>query len=492
MLIQFESFNSYSQKWVVLFAAIVLASLCSVTPVTAQNESGSADEAVAVFNQGQDAHEKGDLASAIDYYEKALKILPEFPEAEFQLGNAQLSLGKTVEAEKAFRKCVELKPEWSLAVAKLGETLVNKFTHLHGRDAKVSQAVYTEATQVLGKAINLDSGNFPAYVALTDLLLHSSPSANELRAMLTRLKSLTDGKMNAPASIWTARGEVENALGDRLSAKSSLGHAVEINPKETSAVFALADIALSESDSARASDLVKLLGTLSKDPEGVAVMKARLAVVNGKPADALRLLDAIAQPSAETLALREKIVSAESTDTAALEKQLEANPKNAAVLGRLCSLYRTTNPAKSLDYCRRASEAEPENVRHAIGYGAALVQAKRYDEAVSLFQKLLKFEPSNATIHANLATALFQLKRLPEAKEEYLWLIQNEPQSAIAYYFLAIAHDQLREYTDAMANYQQFLRLANADESKLEIEKVNLRLPTLQKLIKEKGEKKNE
>jgi tetratricopeptide (TPR) repeat protein len=486
MHIQFRSFNSYGQKRVISLAIILLAGLCTGSFAAAQDQGSSTDDAVAVFNQGQDAHEKGDLASAIDFYQKALKLLPEFPEAEFQLGNAQLAQGKPDEAEKAFRKCVELKPEWSLALAKLGETLVNKFI------VKADPVAHKEAAEILQRAINIDSGNFPAYVALTDLLLHSSPSADELRTMLTNLKSLTDGKMNAPASIWTARGEVENALGDRASAKTSLGRAVEINPREAPAVFALTNIALGENDSARATELVKILEGVSKDGESVTVMKARLALVNGKPADAMKLLDAISQPSAETIALKEKIGAIDSTNTAELEKQVEKNPKNTAALGRLCSLYRVSDPAKALEYCRRASEAEPENVGHAIGYGAALVQAKRYDEAVTMFQKLLKFEPTNATIHANLATALFQLKRFPEAKEQYHWLIQNEPQSPIAYYFLAIVHDQLREYMDAMANYQQFLKLANPEESKLEIEKVNLRLPALQKLVKQSGRKKNE
>jgi hypothetical protein len=63
---------------------------------------------------------------------------------------------------------------------------------------------------------------------------------------------------------------------------------------------------------------------------------------------------------------------------------------------------------------------------------------------------------------------------------------------AIAYYFLAIAHDNLGEYMDAMANYQQFLKLADATSNKLEIEKVNLRLPVLQKQIKEKKDESNE
>jgi hypothetical protein len=61
---------------------------------------------------------------------------------------------------------------------------------------------------------------------------------------------------------------------------------------------------------------------------------------------------------------------------------------------------------------------------------------------------------------------------------------------AIVHYFLGITHDQLNEYLDAMANYQQFLRLADAAQNKLEIEKVNLRLPILQKQIKVKCKSK--
>jgi tetratricopeptide (TPR) repeat protein len=190
--------------------------------------------------------------------------------------------------------------------------------------------------------------------------------------------------------------------------------------------------------------------------------------------------------------LKAKIRSAATSDIPVLEKQLETDPKDAAVLGRLCSLLRVDDPARALEFCRRASEAEPENVMHAIGYGAALVQAKRYAEAIGLFDKLLKFEPANATLHANRATALFQLKRFAEAKSEYRWLIQNQPNSPIAYYFLAITHDQLREYIDALANYQQFLKMADPNSSKLEIEKVNLRLPALEELVKDKSKKRSE
>jgi Flp pilus assembly protein TadD len=140
-----------------------------------------------------------------------------------------------------------------------------------------------------------------------------------------------------------------------------------------------------------------------------------------------------------------------------------------------------------MEYCRRASEVEPTNISHAIGYGAALVQAGKHGEAVELFRKLLSLAPDNATIHANLGTALFQLKRYEEAKTEYRWLTSKQPQLAVAYYFLAICHDQLNEYLDAAANYQLFIKYADAATNKLEIEKVQLRLPVLQKELKQTG-----
>src|SRR5215213_4512132 len=77
-------------------------------------------DAIRLFNEGQDAHEKGDMRTAIELYKKALAILPEFPEAELQKGNAQLSLNQTEEAERSFRRAVEIRPEWTLALSSLG------------------------------------------------------------------------------------------------------------------------------------------------------------------------------------------------------------------------------------------------------------------------------------------------------------------------------------------------------------------------------------
>lgn len=437
-----------------------------------QDNGDSGEDAVAIFNQGQDAHEKGDLKAAIGFYQKALKIMPEFPEAELQMGNAFQALGQEVEAEAAFRKAVELRADWPLAITNLGSLLVSK-------------GKYAEARSLLSKAIEIDGQNFAALSAMTELLLRTNAKREDLQALLDQVKTMT-GKANPSSDLWAARGSLESALGDTASAKKSLSEALTIDPKNKTALFEKADIALRENDASAAEETAKTLEKLTGNSERSVALHARALFNAGKATEALKLIDSIPQPGKKTLDLKAAMTAAGSTNAAELETRLAADPKNAAILGRLCSLYRVADPNKALDYCRRAADADPQNIQPAIGYGAALVQARRFDEAAALFRKLLSFAGDNFTVHGNLATALFELKRYPEAKTEYHWLIEKQPDLAAAYFFLAICHDQLREYLDAMANYQQFLKLADPEKQKLEIDKVNLRIPTLQQQIKSK------
>jgi len=466
-------FFSRKQFFVLAFSLILVFS--SVLNISAQ-ENAEPDDAVAVFNQGQDAHEKGDLKTAIELYQKALKIIPEFPEAEYQLGVAYLALNQNENAEQALRRAIALREDWTLPMASLGAVLVQKNE-------------FPEAEKVLTKAVEIDEMNSPAFVALTDLRLKTKAAPGILKELLTKLQMLTS-KAKPTASVWSARAAVERTLGDKAAAKTSINRSLSIEPNNKAALMERVEIALSENDSAGALEFAANLNKIAPDSPNSKYLLARVYAENGRTDEALKILDSMSNPTAEATALRGRIVANSSVNVADLEKQLETDAKNASILGRLCSLLRTENPLKALEYCRRAYDAEPTNLNYVIGFGAALVQAKQYESAVNIFRKIIAAAPDNYTAHANLAVALFQLKRFNEAKTEYLWVSEKQPDLAITYYFLGIIHDQLTEYADAMANYQQFLRLADSEKSKLEIDKVNLRLPTLQKQIKDKKGKK--
>ena len=442
----------------------------------AQEEDGAQKEPVQIFNQGQDAHERGDLKAALKFYDEVLNVVPEFPEAEFQRGNALLSLNRRDEAERAFRRALELRADWTLPITNLGALLVDKNE-------------FAEAEKFLAKAVETGAQNFSAYAALTDLRLKTKASSQILKELLTKIQLLT-AKANPTAAIWASRGALENALNDKTAAKTSIARALQIEAKNKSALAMRAEIALSENDYERAASDAKTLLQITPDSISFKLLQARIFAAQNKTDDAIKILDALVNSSSEAAALRATIAANSSTNAIDLERLLEKDAKNATVLSRLCSLLRKENPSKALDYCRRASEAEPTNINHAVGFGAALVQAKQFENAAAILRRILQIAPDNFTARANLATALFESKKFEEAKTEYLRLTEYQPDLPITYYFLAIVFDNLNEYADAMANYQIFLKRADAVQNKLEIERVNLRLPALQNQIKRGDGKK--
>jgi tetratricopeptide (TPR) repeat protein len=463
----------HRKSFLSLFFTVLFSALC-FSPAQAQTQNPEQDP-VKIFNQAQDAHEKGDLQTAVKLYGEALKIAPEFPEAEYQLAAAYVSLGKFDEAEKAFRRAIELREEWSLPYLGLGSLLIERNN-------------FSEAEKVLLKAVELDEEKSSVYVVLTDLRLRSKASPDALKALLSEIENLAGGSQNS-ASLWASRGALENALGNKTAAKVSLSKALSLEPRNAFALSERAEIYFSEGDFQNAIDDARALIKISRNSPGSNLRLARFLAASGNSSEALKILDTFDQNNSEAAALKNLINSSVSEDVPTLEKQLEKDAKNVEVLSRLCSLSRASNPQKALEYCRRASEVEPANINHAIGFGAALVQARQFEAAINLLRKILQIEPENYPARANLATALFESQRFAEAKNEYYRLAEKNPDLAIAYYFLAVTHDKMGEYSQALTHYEQFLRLADTGQNRLEIERTNLRLPSLQKLIKQKGKK---
>lgn len=473
--------------------AMVLALLCvaisfASMPALAQDDDDEPQDAVALFNEAQNLHEKGDLIGAIKLYDQAIALVEDFPEAQYQKGTAYLALNKLDDAEASFRKAMAKRPEWSLALAMLGDVLVRNAV-LESANPAEAKRLAIEAAETLAKAIDRDANNFPAYAALVDLQLHSPTPAKVLLETLSKLRSLTDGKMKVPASIWSARAAIENAVGDKALARSSLKNSLAVDPKNIAAIKFAAELALADSDIEQAASYAESLAKLAPNQPTTTVLEARISAAQGKPDVALKQLDLLKVQSVEAETLRKSIIASSARDASQIEALLEKDPRNPSYLGRLCTLYRIDAPDKAIEYCRRAGEIEQNNINHSIGFGAALVQAKRFEQAVVVFRRIIAIAPDNSTVRVNLALALYQLKRYAEAKTEYQWIAAKMPENAVAHFLLAITHDQLSEYLDAMANYQQFMRLADPAKNQLEIDKVNLRLPSLQKQIKEMKKK---
>jgi tetratricopeptide (TPR) repeat protein len=469
-------------RLVVIITHAVLLSLILATGVTAQVDDlgdGSADP-IKLFERGQGAHAHGDLERAVDLYEQALKLRPEFPEAEFQLGSALVSLNRLPEAEAAFRRSIELRKDWALPYSSLGSLLSR-----NNRDR--------EAEPLLRQAIKLDPQNTAALRALAEVRLR----AGDAQAAADLAKRATQDP-DAPVSTWILRAMTERALGDKAGAKASLDHALRIDPKNVVALIERSDMRAAEADYERAIEDLKAAEHAKPGDKQILSRLLDLYQRTGKEEEAGRLAQSLgivntttavaANGEIKVIGTAAEIEAANDADPVkarqALEILLQKNPRHALLLARLGASYRTDDPARSLEFYRRANEIDPKNPDYAIGYAAALVQSRHFEDAVRILRNVLSTTPNNYVAHANLATALYELKRFAEALAEYKWLLEAKPDLVVTYYFVATAHDKLGQFEEALANYELFMSRADPKVNELEIEKVKLRLPPLKRQIK--------
>lgn len=477
MLNRFFVHASTFPRALLLIAFALSVGVCSSGYVLAQVDTidDSSADPMKLFERGQNAHARGEFETALEYYNEAIKIRPEFPEAEFQKGNALVSLKKLAEAEAAFRRAMELRTNWALP-------------HINLAVLVARQKRDDEAQTLLRQALKLENQNEVALRALAELRL----LAGDAKEALELSHRATTN--NSSVGAWIVRAMAERKLGLSADAGVSLDHVLKQEPNNVAALVERAELHIDQNSFGDAVKDLRAASEQAPADKGIASRLAHALERNGQPDEARKIAEAAGlvteqkiEGETKVVGSAEEIEAANSTDASIARKALialvEKNPRSAMLLARLGASYRMEDPSRSLDYYRRASELKPDNADYAVGYAAALVQQKRFLEAISLLRRVIKFEPDNYTAHANLATALYAQKSFAESLVEYDWIVRNKPDLAIAYYFIATAHDNLGEYREALAAYETFMARADAQANQLEIEKVKLRLPKLKRQI---------
>jgi len=455
---------------------LFVAWCCQLAPAQTEDPTDGETDPVRLFERGQNAHAKGDLQRALALYEGALKLRPEFPEAEYQRGMALTALDRSPEAEQAFTHAIDLKKDWLLPNSALGALLARA-----GRDK--------EAEPFLRRAIQLGAKDVVTLDSLSAVRLR----AGDKEEALALGRAATDDE-NATASAWAWRGTVERANGNAAASLNSLEHSLQIQPNYAAALQERAELRVQSGDYEHAIADLKAALLVKPNDKNISLRLAQVDQAAGKTAEAQQIYQALgvtdsSRPIVSGRAFNkfvplivgtsEELDAANSDDPAtariALDKLVVKNPKYAELFARLGEVTRRTDPQKSAESYRRANEIDPANPKYATGYAAALVQLRRFAEAESILRRVLAAAPSEYTAHANLALALYELKRYAEALPEYEWLAAARPEIAATYFF--------GEYQQALDAYGKFLSRADPVNNKLDIEKVNLRLPRLRDQI---------
>ncbi|HET6862994.1 MAG TPA: tetratricopeptide repeat protein, partial [Pyrinomonadaceae bacterium] len=349
-MLQSENLTSWLIERLLVVASLAIVSAIFPTTAVAQTDDTFGDngaDPVKLFERAQGAHARGDLEKALELYQQAIKIRPEFPEAEFQVGNILTAQGKYPDAEAAFRRAIELKKSWSLPYSGLGALLMRV-----NRDA--------DAEKSFRQALIIDANDNLALRLLSEIRLR----AGDLKEALELAKRATSAQ-DAPASAWLTYAMAQRANGDKVTARSILDRLIKDQPDNVAALLERADLSTDEKNYDAAIGDLK---TAAKLKSGDKVVLTRMAYVYqqaGKQEEAAAAAKAAGLPIQTTgadgkirvIGTTEEIEAANSDDVGvarkALEKLIEKNPENASLLNRLGMTYRTENPNRALELLRR-------------------------------------------------------------------------------------------------------------------------------------------
>jgi len=95
----------------------------------------------------------------------------------------------------------------------------------------------------------------------------------------------------------------------------------------------------------------------------------------------------------------------------------------------------------------------------------ALLQEKKFDEAVTALHRVLQLAPTMPEANANMGFAMLGLKRYAAARDFFSASIQLNKNQINAYYGLAMAHDGLQDLPAAINAMRVFQHLVPADDA---------------------------
>ncbi|HKX27175.1 MAG TPA: tetratricopeptide repeat protein [Blastocatellia bacterium] len=466
-------------------------------PKTREAEVVSAEQQAAdLFEAGQNAHQAGDLPKAIQLYTDALKHDPQLWQAEFQRGIAYLSLRRYAEARTSFQS---VEAQLAEAEASPEQRQISSRVQVALGEIAVAESKPDEAEKAFRHALELNPHSGRAHSELAGILMAQNKPAE---AIVEGRAAIADG--DERAVNYSLIGMALMAGGKPDEALSLLNEAIKRDSNAALALLYRAEIFISQNRFKEA--ITDLRAAVALEP--LARTKLRLATVYGQLKqypEALALCREVlsAEPSnleARTALAATMIESGQGREAIAdLEALVKAQPTRADLQAQLAELYLSTQPEKALEQYSAAAKLEPAQPAHLIGVGSALVKLRRFPEAIETLKKALGQGLKDETAyfaHTNLATAFFESENYPSAASEFIWVFNyhrnrgDQKRAAITLYFLGICFDKLGDYEQALKAYEQFLSLASS-ENQLEIDKVNLRMPPLQRLIKEgKGKKR--
>ena len=160
------------------------------------------------------------------------------------------------------------------------------------------------------------------------------------------------------------------------------------------------------------------------------------------------------------------------------KKAMELDTKNSDYPYYIASLYASDNDLKnakqyieialSKNSMHKQSKElsaylDDKEIELLLADAGKLYDEQKYNEAIIIFDRVLKLAPSNATVYYYRAMCFDALNNYQKAISDYKMTLKYAPDMVIAYYSMGVDYDSLSDYQAAKQNYKKYVELSIED-----------------------------
>jgi tetratricopeptide (TPR) repeat protein len=398
-------FSGYGRSIVVLTLITALLSSCSMDPNVRKQK---------YFQHGQDYFAKGKYQEAAIEFTNAIKIDAGYADAHFQLAETCLHLQQGNRAYQELTRTVELRPEDYKARIELANLLIlgRKFQDAQAQaDWLLKKRPDDPAVHVLAANLLAVQGRIPDAIAEMQRGIALDPSRWEPHLSLALL-------------------QVKSA--DFAAAEASFKKVIELNPKAMQPHLALGEFYQSQKRFGEAEQEFRSALAIDSTTIGPREALARLYMAEGKKADAEEVLKQAVH-------------------------DLPHNPDSFLALSNF--YYVTGDLDKSVAEYHALFLERPKDLVVRKKYIELLLQAKRYDEARSLNDEILKTNPKDYDALVYRSQMQINSGDVSDAEQTLQAVVKDAPNNIQAHYALGVAFRKQGNLAQAVGEWREALRL---------------------------------
>ncbi len=382
------------------------------------------------------------LNEAGSAFEEELKLSPDEFYANFFAGVVASSTGEHKKAVGHFEKAIKANPQRSAAHLFLGQSQL-ELNDLPSAEKNLRQAI------VLSKTDAADNFEARRTHFLLGRLLIKTNRKEEGEKELAKARELQEQSINS------ARDEISQILGQVVG-----------KTKETNGGDNWADQLKPTLLPERIAQIKKIKPYLSEILAQAFHNLGVIAVQNNEPDNALENFASASEWKTDFPGLNRNwgIVAFRSGlyDKAImpLERHLKANPTDNLIRQILgASYYFTKNFTKSVETLKPLETVLTSDAELAYFYGISLIQLKRNQEAIPIFNKLAAISQKSPDALFYAAQGFMILGDYARAVKEFRTVIALAPNTAKASYFIGQSLIRLNRYDEAESAFTTELAL---------------------------------